>query len=72
MSLPEVSEHSTGQRSGARSGWRLAAGLVLLSVIPLAAVVVLRLVELDGGLELRPADPRVSGPARAEGATGIH
>lgn len=71
MSLPEVSEHSTGQRSGARSGWRLAAGLVLLSVIPLAAVV-LRLVELDGGLELRPADPRVSGPARAEGATGIH
>lgn len=57
MSTLQVPEHSTAQRSGARSGWRLAGGLVLLIVIPLAAGT-LRLVELAGGPELRPADPR--------------
>ncbi|MGA8045742.1 MAG: DUF2306 domain-containing protein [Dermatophilaceae bacterium] len=57
MSVLQVSEHPTGRRSGARSGWRLAAGLVVLSVVPLAAGA-LRLLQLAGGPELRPPDPR--------------
>ena len=57
MSVLQVAEHPTGRRSGARSGWRLAVGLVVLSVIPLTAGA-LRLVELAGGPELRPPDPR--------------
>lgn len=42
---------------GAPSGWRLAAGLILLSAIPLTAGA-LRLVQLAGGPDLFPADPR--------------
>lgn len=57
MSILEVSADPTARRSGARSGWRLAVGLVLLSVIPVTAGA-LRLVELAGGPDLRPADPR--------------
>jgi uncharacterized membrane protein YozB (DUF420 family) len=57
MSVLQVSGHPTAQWSGARRGWRLAAGLVVLSVIPLTAGA-LRLLELAGGPELRPPDPR--------------
>jgi uncharacterized membrane protein len=57
MSVLEISEHPTAQRSGARRGWLLAAGLVVLSVIPLTAGA-LRLLELAGGPQLRPPDPR--------------
>lgn len=42
---------------GGRSHWKLATGLYLLAAIPLAAGT-LRLVQLSGGPDLIPADPR--------------
>ncbi|KAB7744194.1 DUF2306 domain-containing protein [Nostocoides sp. F2B08] len=59
MSVLQVSGHPAAPRSSVRSGsgWRLAVGLVLLSAIPLLAGA-LRLMELAGGPEVRPADPR--------------
>ncbi len=48
----------TGRPSGA--GWPVAAALVVLSLIPLAAGA-LRLVQLAGGPDLMPADPRYAG-----------
>jgi hypothetical protein len=53
----QLVERPAGPRPGAPSGWRLATGLVLLSAIPLTAGV-LRLVQLAGGPEIFPADPR--------------
>ena len=44
-------------RSGTRSGWQLAVGLMALSAIPLTAGV-LRLIQLAGGPAVRSADPR--------------
>lgn len=65
MSSLLVSEHPAERpaslRPGARSGWRLAVGLVVLSAIPLAAGA-LRLLELVGGPELRAPDPRFADP----------
>lgn len=57
MTTSPLTERPVRQRPGARSGWRLAVGLILLSAIPLTAGV-LRLVQLAGGPELFPADPR--------------
>ena len=57
MTTSPLTERPARQRPGARSGWRLAFGLILLSAIPLTAGV-LRLVQLAGGPELFPADPR--------------
>jgi cytochrome bd-type quinol oxidase subunit 2 len=57
MTTSPLTERPARQRPGARSGWRLAVGLILLSAIPLTAGV-LRLVQLAGGPELFPADPR--------------
>ncbi|GAA1276657.1 DUF2306 domain-containing protein [Sphaerisporangium rubeum] len=45
------------RRPRARSGWRLAAALVLLAAVPLIAGT-LRLLQLAGGPELIPADHR--------------
>jgi len=50
-------ERPAGPRRGARSGWRTAVGLVLLSAVPLSAGI-LRLIQLAGGPEVFPADPR--------------
>jgi uncharacterized membrane protein len=60
MTTQQVLERPARPRAGARSGWRLAAGLVLLSAIPLSAGT-LRLVGLAGGPELLPADARFEG-----------
>jgi uncharacterized membrane protein YozB (DUF420 family) len=57
MTTQQIVERPAGPRPGARSGWRVAVGLILLSAIPLIAGV-LRLVQLAGGPELFPADPR--------------
>ena len=54
---PPAARRSGARRPAARSGWRLAVGLVLLSGIPLAAGA-LRLIELAGGPQLRTPDPR--------------
>lgn len=60
---PQSSERPAHPRPGARSTragrshWRLAAGLYLLAAIPLTAGA-LRLVQLSGGPDLIPADPR--------------
>lgn len=57
MGLLETTGRPARQRPGVRSGWRLALALVALSIIPLVAGG-LRLLELAGGPELRPPDPR--------------
>jgi uncharacterized membrane protein len=57
MTTQQIVERPAGPRPGARSGWRVAVGLILLSAIPLIAGV-LRLVQLAGGPELFPEDPR--------------
>jgi cytochrome bd-type quinol oxidase subunit 2 len=57
MTSPQLTERPARQRPGARSGWRLAVGLILLSAIPLTAGT-LRLVQLAGGPALFPADHR--------------
>ena len=57
MTTQQLLERPARPRPGARSGWRLAAGLVLLSAIPLT-VGALRLVQLAGGPDVFPADPR--------------
>jgi cytochrome bd-type quinol oxidase subunit 2 len=57
VTTSQLAEHPARRRPGARSGWRLAVGLNLLSAIPLTAGV-LRLVQLAGGPELFPEDPR--------------
>lgn len=57
MTSSQLAERPARQRPGARSGWRLAVALIVLSAIPLTAGV-LRLVQLAGGPELFPADSR--------------
>jgi uncharacterized membrane protein len=57
MTTQQLVQHPAGPRPGARSGWRVASGLILLSAIPLTAGI-LRLIQLAGGPELFPADPR--------------
>jgi hypothetical protein len=52
-----VTERPAPQRPGARSGWRLGVGLIALSAIPLS-VGFLRLLQLAGGPDWFPADPR--------------
>jgi uncharacterized membrane protein len=51
---------TTSERAGRRGGWPVPAALVALSAIPLAAGS-LRLVQLAGGPDLRPADDRFTG-----------
>ncbi|MGN6576032.1 MAG: DUF2306 domain-containing protein [Nocardioides sp.] len=50
-------ERRAGARSGHGSGWAIAAGLLLLSAVPLTAGA-LRLVQLGGGPDIFPADDR--------------
>ncbi|HST46970.1 DUF2306 domain-containing protein [Jatrophihabitans sp.] len=57
MTTEQLTERPARSRPGARSGWRLAVGLVLLSVIPLTAGT-LRLIQLAGGPAVLPDDPR--------------
>lgn len=57
MSLLIEAARSAGEQPPPRSGWRLATGLIVLSSVPLAAGA-LRIIELAGGPDLRPADPR--------------
>lgn len=49
--------HPAARTGRVRNGWSVAAGLVVLSAIPLTAGV-LRLVQLAGGPEILPADER--------------
>jgi uncharacterized membrane protein len=53
----QLVEGPAAQRSGTRSGWSVAVGLILLSAIPLTAGT-LRLVQLAGGPEIMPVDDR--------------
>jgi len=59
-----VSVATTGMRRptdrSAGAGWRVAAALLVLSLIPLSAGA-LRLVQLSGGPEIIPADDRFAG-----------
>jgi len=57
MTTQQLLEHPAVSPPGARSGWRVAAGLILLSAIPLTAGI-LRLIQLAGGPELFAEDPR--------------
>ena len=57
MTSSQLTERPARQRPGARREWGVAAGLVLLSVVPLTAGA-LRLVQLAGGPEVLPADDR--------------
>lgn len=57
MTATTRSERPARTRPGAQSSWKLAAGLLLLSAIPLTAGS-LRLVQLVGGPDLMPVDPR--------------
>lgn len=57
MTSQQLVERPARPRPGARSGWRLAFGLILLGAIPLSAGM-LRLVQLAGGPAVLPADPR--------------
>ena len=54
---PQISERPAHPRLGARTHWKLATSLYLLAGIPLTAGS-LRLVQLAGGPDLIPADPR--------------
>lgn len=60
MTTQHLVERSARPRPGARAGWRLPVGLLLLSAIPLAAGTV-RLVQLAGGPAAMPVDPRFDG-----------
>jgi hypothetical protein len=57
VTTEQLVERPARSRPGARSGWRLAIALVLLSAIPLSAGT-LRLIQLAGGPAVMPADPR--------------
>ncbi|HQR25449.1 MAG TPA: DUF2306 domain-containing protein [Nocardioides sp.] len=57
MTTHSLEERRTPSGAGARSGWSVAVGLVLLSAIPLTAGT-LRLVQLAGGPAVFPADDR--------------
>lgn len=57
MSTYTTTGRRAGPRPDARSGWRLASGLFVLSAVPVAAGA-LRLVQLAGGPDLIPGDPR--------------
>jgi hypothetical protein len=57
MTTTQLVERPARPRPGARSGWRLAVGLALLSAIPLSAGT-LRLIQLAGGPAVMPAAPR--------------
>jgi len=57
MKTQQIAERPTRPGSGARSGWQVAAALILLSAIPLTAGT-LRLVQLAGGPDVMPADSR--------------
>ena len=57
MITHQLDERPTTPRPGARGGWGVAAGLVLLSMLPLTAGT-LRLVQLAGGPAVMPADDR--------------
>jgi hypothetical protein len=60
MTTPRLAERPARTASGARSGWPIALGLVLLSAVPLTAGV-MRLVQLAGGPQVFPPDERFSG-----------
>lgn len=55
--MTNTTGRSVVARSPARSGWRTALGLGVLSAVPLTAGA-LRLVQLGGGPDLIPDDPR--------------
>lgn len=57
MTPQQLVERPAGSRPDARGGWRLAVGLILLSAVPLTAGI-LRLIQLAGGPDVFPADPR--------------
>ncbi len=57
MSTSTTTGRPAASRPSARSGWKLAIGLVVLSAVPVAAGT-LRLVQLAGGPDLIPGDPR--------------
>jgi uncharacterized membrane protein YozB (DUF420 family) len=58
QTTPQTSPERPARRPGARGGgWRLAVGLIVLSAIPLTAGF-LRLLQLAGGPDWFPADPR--------------
>src|SRR4051794_8163806 len=57
MTTEQLVRRPAPSRPGARSGWRLAVALILLSAIPLSAGT-LRLIQLAGGPAVLPADPR--------------
>lgn len=57
MTTNTAPERPALNRPGARSSWKLATGLYLLAGIPVAAGT-LRLIQLAGGPDLIPADPR--------------
>lgn len=57
MIIREPIHRPARPRPDGRSGWSVAVGLIVLSVIPLTAGA-LRLIQLAGGPAVRPADPR--------------
>lgn len=57
MTVQEPVYRPARPRPASRSGWPVAVGLIVLSVIPLTAGA-LRLIQLAGGPAVRPADPR--------------
>ena len=57
MTVQEPVHRPARPQPASRSGWPVAVGLIVLSVIPLTAGA-LRLIQLAGGPAVRPADPR--------------